>query len=54
MAKDDEQVVEVLKAIRAQQGEMLAQQGKFLWILLPIFALLAIQTILGLAGFFVE
>lgn len=50
-ASDDE-VVAVLREIRDLQKEMLARQKAHLWILLPIFALLAMMLILGLAGFF--
>jgi len=43
---------DLLKEIRDLHAQMLSTQKNFLWILLPIFVLLAIQTILGLAGFF--
>lgn len=41
----------VLREIRDLDREMLAAQKAHMWILLPIFALLAIMTILGLTGF---
>ena len=47
-----DETLAVLREIRDLQREMLARQNAHLWILLPIFALLAMMLILGLAGFF--
>lgn len=47
----DEQLA-LLREIRDLQKEMVAQQKAHMWILLPIFVLLAILLILALAGFF--
>ena len=54
MANDDgtDEQIALLREIRDLQKESLAQQKAHMWILLPIFALLAILLILGLAGFF--
>lgn len=48
----DASTVALLREIRDVQQKMLDTQTRFLWVLLPIFALLTILTILGLAGFF--
>lgn len=47
-----EEQLALLRQIRDLQAEALAQQKAHMWILLPIFALLAMMLILGLAGFF--
>lgn len=55
MADDDggtDEQLALLREIRDLNREMVAQQKAHMWILLPIFALLAILLILGLAGFF--
>ena len=57
MAKSDESdapaedQLAVLQEMRDVQREMLATQRMYLWILLPIFALLTILVILALTGF---
>ena len=55
MAEPDEpseQMLSLLREIRDLQRETLSAQRMYLWILLPIFALLTILVILGLSGFF--
>jgi hypothetical protein len=46
MADDD--MVGVLKEIRELQRESLDRQNRFLWVLIPIFAVLAVQVVLAL------
>jgi hypothetical protein len=46
MADDD--MTQVLKEIRDLQREGLDKQTRFLWILVPIFAVLCVQTVLFL------
>lgn len=46
----DEQLA-LLREIRDLQEELVAQNKAHMWILLPIFTLLAIMLILGLSGF---
>jgi hypothetical protein len=41
-------VLAVLKEIRDMQRQSLERQAQFLWIVLPIFAILCVQTILEL------
>lgn len=48
MAEEDLAVL--LKEIRDLQRESLDRQGRFLWILIPIFAVLCVQTVLLLVG----
>lgn len=50
VAPSDEQLV-LLEEIRDLNREQLAAQRMYLWILLPIFALLTILVILALTGF---
>ena len=49
---DDDTNLEVLKEIREIQKKQLELQNRFLWVLLPIFAAIAMILILGLTGFF--
>jgi len=51
---DDDDTLAVLKEIREIQKKQLDQQARFLWVLLPIFAALAMILILGMTGFFAE
>jgi hypothetical protein len=44
----DEEMVGLLKEIRDLQRESLDRQTRFLWILLPIFAVLVVQVVLSL------
>jgi len=48
---DHDEVIALLQQIRDLQQEMVAGQKYHQWILLPIFALLAIMLILGLTDF---
>jgi hypothetical protein len=43
---DDDDTNELLKEIRDLQREELDRQNRFLWVLVPIFAILCIQTVL--------
>ena len=52
MADGDEETVKLLREIRDLQQKSLDAQRQLLMFLLPIFALMSIATILGLAGFF--
>lgn len=47
----EEEQLALLREIRDLHMEQLAQTKSHNWILLPIFALLAIMLILGLSGF---
>jgi len=56
MADDDEndpedEQIALLREIRDLHKETLAQQKAHMWILLPIFTLLAMMLILGLTDF---
>ncbi|MCB9593310.1 MAG: hypothetical protein H6719_11320 [Sandaracinaceae bacterium] len=51
-ATESDEHLALLREIRDLQKESVQQQKAHMWILLPIFALLAILLILGLAGFF--
>ena len=55
MAEDDkgarDEQLALLREIRDLNQELLAQHKAHNWILLPIFTLLAMMLILGLAGF---
>ena len=42
----DESLAVLLKEIRDLQRETLDRQSRFLWILIPIFAVLCVQTVL--------
>jgi hypothetical protein len=44
MSNDAEDTNKLLKEIRDLQRDSLDRQNRFLWILLPIFAVLCIQT----------
>lgn len=44
----DEDTVKLLTEIRDLQREALDRQNRFLWVLVPIFAVLCIQTVLTL------
>lgn len=46
MAEPD--MSELLKEIRDLQREALDRQNRFLWVLVPIFAILCIQTVLAI------
>ncbi len=46
MADDDAN--QLLKEIRDLQREALDRQARFLWVLVPIFAILCVQTVLVL------
>lgn len=48
MSNDSEDTNKLLREIRDLQRESLDRQSRFLWILLPIFAVLCIQTALFL------
>lgn len=44
----DDEMVGLLKEIRDLQREALDRQTRFLWILVPIFAVLCVQVVLML------
>ncbi|MEQ9321455.1 MAG: hypothetical protein RIF41_19985 [Polyangiaceae bacterium] len=44
----DEETTKILAEIRDLQREALDRQTRFLWVLVPIFAVLCIQTVLTL------
>jgi hypothetical protein len=46
----DEDMVALLKEIRDGQREGLEKQNRFLFILVPIFALMCVQVVLMLVG----
>jgi hypothetical protein len=54
MADDDDKTLGVLKEIRDIQKNQLDLMTRFLWVLLPIFAALAMILILGMTGFFAD
>jgi hypothetical protein len=45
---DDDDLLTVMKEVRDLQREALDRQTRFLWILLPIFAMLCVQVVLML------
>lgn len=45
----DDETIKLLAEIRDLQREALDRQTRFLWVLVPIFAVLCIQTVLTLA-----
>ena len=45
---DDEDMTKLLTEIRDLQREALDRQTRFLWVLVPIFAILCVQTVLSL------
>lgn len=47
----DDEMIALLRQIRDLNAEMVAGQKYHQWLLLPIFALLAIMLILGLTDF---
>lgn len=42
----DDEMTQVLKEIRDLQREAIVKQAQFLWILVPIFAVLCVQAVL--------